>query len=657
MNSFRSDLLARAEFSDAFHEMFRTSPIAMYIASSQGGLLKANAAAARLFGATSAAELVATRTNVFNWRTCDTDMHRFAAMLDTNEPGRFLFTALRTHDGQEIAVEEHACRTDSGRIIGAFSLRREGAEKIDLATLEDRRFSDLYENAAIGIYRSSAEGRPVFANPAFVRMMGYQTEDEWLATVASIEREWYVKPARRTEFLEQISDTGRVVNFESEIYRHKDGITFWISETARVVRNDVGDALYFEGTIEDITERKEMERELARAKVEADRANRMKSEFLANMSHELRTPLNGIIGGADIILDEGPGETVANFAEVIRSSGEHLLALLNDILDLSKIEAGHMVADDDDVPLQSFLDLVENEFAIQCDKQNLGFSVLVKGDLPQIVRTDQKRVRQVLFNLISNAIKFTDYGHIRVEVSQEAVDDGVPLGVFAVTDTGCGITPEAIDRIFEPFEQEDASTTREFGGTGLGLTLTRRLAQLLGGTITCESERGQGSTFRFTLPLNVPEPTTHQSGQPTPVVPVTAIGAIEDRVLVADDNEMNRLVVSHMLKSMGYGVAVAVDGEEAVALAKASSYAFVLMDIDMPKMNGVEATVAIRELGGPASEVPIIALTANAMSGDRERYLAAGMDDYLSKPITKAALASALADHRTQNDAPQALSA
>lgn len=650
--------------SDAeFLQFFDHSHVAMYVADNAGRVLHINGAAAALLNSPSQDCFDASHASIFDWRVEDEDRRKFVEIVEHNDSKTCIRSRVRCAKGEEILVDEYACRTQTGKIIGALTKVDEAASyKVNAGDPLVQRFTDLYEHAAIGIYRSSADGEPVFANPAFTRMMGYETEAEWLQACSDIEREWYVDPQRREDFVRLIEDEGAVVNFESEIYSHHSRKRFWVSETARVVRGPSGETLYYEGTIEDITARKQMEQDLAKAKEVAERANQMKSEFLANMSHELRTPLNGVIGGAEIILAKAEDAVAKQFAEVIKSSGEHLLTLLNDILDLSKVESGHLTLVKEEVKVADIVSLVTESFTAVAEKKNVGFDILVSGTAMPVILSDSVRIKQVLFNLLNNAFKFTSQGSVTLSVGAP-VPDGGDIS-FAVTDTGCGIKEESLDRIFQPFEQADSSTTREYGGTGLGLTLSRRLAGLLDGELTCKSRLGEGSTFTLTMfnqlqkvsdkekSTEVPAPAAPLSdleaavdmaaASAAPVVPAIPDAPAQQKILIADDNQMNTIIAETLLESLGFESDIVLNGQEAVEAVKANDYAAVLMDVNMPVMDGVSACVAIRDLPGDKAQTRVIALTANAMMGDKERYLAAGMDDYLSKPLTLDALSNAL---------------
>ncbi len=368
--------------------------------------------------------------------------------------------------------------------------------------------------------------------------------------------------------------------------------------------------------------------ELAAAKEAAEAASRVKSAFLANMSHELRTPMNGVIGAASLLALSELDEEQRQLLETIEHSASGLLELLNSILDLSKVEAGKMVLDSRPFDLGSCVRGVFELLSYQADEQGIGLDAVVEEGLCLQRIGDENRLRQVLMNLVGNAVKFTAEGGVTLRLESE----GEGRVRIDVTDTGIGIPVEHLPFIFEEFEQADASITREFGGTGLGLAISRRLVGMMGGEIEVESVVGEGSTFSFSLSLEVSEgPQASTSG--------AALGTQSScdgaRVLLAEDNPVNQAVARRMLELMGCVVVLAEDGVEAVEHFEQAAFDLVLLDWQMPRMSGLEAAAAMRRIESHRGQgsTPLVMVTANAMKGDREVCLEAGMDGYLSKPV------------------------
>ena len=384
------------------------------------------------------------------------------------------------------------------------------------------------------------------------------------------------------------------------------------------------------------------ERDLALAKVAAEAANEAKSRFLATMSHEMRTPLNGVLGMIGLLLASPLNPTQMRQAGLIRSSGQTLLAVLNDILDLSKIEAGRMDLEILPFALADTLQDVVSLLAVRAEARGLVLTLQLPADLPAALRGDASRLRQVLFNLVGNALKFTEAGGVRVVVSHRLQDDGRIGLTIAVQDTGIGIPAEALPRLFTRFSQADSSTARRYGGTGLGLAITREIVELMGGRISVQSEPGVGSCFSVDLPLALSELPARTGGAGDPAPQASPANAHPLRILVAEDNAVNQLLIKALLDQFGHYCDVVGNGLEALHQVQANHYDLVLMDIQMPEMDGVTATLAIRALSGPVARIPILAMTANVMSEQTHHYRSAGMDGVIAKPIHPAELGAAI---------------
>jgi signal transduction histidine kinase/ActR/RegA family two-component response regulator len=436
----------------------------------------------------------------------------------------------------------------------------------------------------------------------------------------------------------------------------------WIAVVRNITARKAGE----QRLMDNAQELEQKNEELERALTAAREATRMKSRFLANMSHEIRTPMNGVLGMTDFLLGTGLTPEQQEYAESIKRSADSLLALINDILDLSRIEAGKLRLDQVAFALESTIAETTSMFALQARAKGLEFRSTIGPDFPEAVVGDPGRLRQVLTNLLANAIKFTEQGTVELtaEIAGE-MGDAIRLK-FTVNDSGIGIPPDEQGRLFDTFTQVDESNTRKYGGTGLGLAISKQLVELLGGEIGLESEAGKGSKFWFTAAFGKsaklaakapsrPAPAARltalksQTGtaQPTegatqtPTQPSSALTA-SMRILLAEDNEINQRITLRLLQKLGLAADAVVNGREAVEALERRKYDLVLMDCQMPDMDGFEATAVIRSREGASRHQTICALTANAMDGDRERCLAAGMDDYISKPVGLEKLRQAL---------------
>jgi len=478
----------------------------------------------------------------------------------------------------------------------------------------------------------------VFANPAFHRITGYPPE-EVIGRNCRFLQGPGTDPAAVRDIRQAIAKAApidiRLVNYR------RDGKRFVNELHISPVHDAAGKLISFLGIQHDVTERVKAEDAARRARRAAERANAEKSDFLAFVSHEVRTPLNGVLGTLSLLLDTALDSEQRAYAETARRSGETLLWTVNELLDLSRIEAGQLELEDFAFdPGQPVRDVLTLLAATAADK-GLRLSASLDAALPARVMGDARRLRQVLLNLVDNAIKFTASGYVEIRVALE-----LERLTVEVRDTGAGIPPQLRRRLFRRFQQADAGTARRHGGSGLGLMICRRLVGLMGGQIGVESEPGAGSVFRFDLPLR---PASEDAPALPDLAPTEAPlrrlagDAPFARLLLVEDSEASQLVAAAILRKAGYEVDLARDGETAVEAAASGSYDAVLMDVRMPGLDGYEATRRIRALGGAAGRVRILALTASAMPGDVQRSLSAGMDAHLTKPVDRAGLLGAVA--------------
>ena len=512
----------------------------------------------------------------------------------------------------------------------------------------EARFRQLVEVAPVGIFRTDAKGKLVEVNPAWLKIAELSddawTDNRWASIihpdeVARIAKNWAQAVSERTIFHEETRFGGR------------DGPVRWVTVTATPEYDPNGRLISFVGTVSDITGRKLAEMELLEARERAERAVEVKSAFLANMSHEIRTPMNGMLGFAELLLADDLSDSQRRSVEMIAESGRAMMRLLNDILDISKIEAGMMTVASEPLNLRERLDSITSLMHPIASSKGLELSLTLAPAVPEHVLGDSLRVRQILLNLVANALKFTERGSVAVDVDIGRSDIGETLE-FMVRDTGIGISSEALGAVFDKFTQADTSTARTYGGTGLGLAISANLAQLMGGALSAESTVGVGSVFRLSLPLKAVEiaPRTELPY----LADGAAVGLSGPRVLIAEDHEINQHLIMAMASRVGLDADLARDGAEAIAMVAAAEaegkpYGLVLMDMQMPVVDGLEATRRLRQSGYDAKQLPIIALTANAYPEDIAACLKAGMQAHLSKPVRLRQLSDLVAIYAQEN--------
>jgi len=547
--------------------------------------------------------------------------------------------------GEEVAVQamkagaqDYILKHNLTRLAPAVERELRDAEGRRERVQAEARYRSLFERVPVGVFSATAEGKILEANPALVQMLGFSNVEDLKRCNPDalwVDRDELV---RRNTLL--VRD-GIIRNFESQI-RRPDGTIIWCSESVRAEYHVPGMVVaHFEGVAVDITDRKRVQEELTQARDAALEAVRLKSDFLANMSHEIRTPLHGIVGVCELLRDGTLTEEQAEYAGLIGTSADSLLAIVNDILDFSKISAGKLVFETIDFELTSKVEETLDLFAEPIRKKGLELILEIDPAIPPLVRGDPMRLRQVLSNLVGNAVKFTEQGEVVVSISLVRKENLEVVLRFIISDTGIGISQDAQRLIFEPFHQADGSTTRKFGGTGLGLAISRQLVERMGGRVELESEPGKGSTFAFDAHFgrNAAEETSDPAPAQQTGGPAAAQEALRDRrqrfrILVAEDSLTGQTAAAHQLRKVGYVADVVGNGIEALNALAIKRYQLVLMDCMMPEMDGLAATAELRRREvGTGRHCIAIAMIAHAMDEDRERCRAAGMDDYIGKPV------------------------
>jgi len=549
---------------------------------------------------------------------------------------------IKKKDGDvlDVSVSISILKDLDGNIMGSIGIMND-ITNLKVATRKvqesEAKVRAVLDNTAAAIIQVDSEERIVSWNKFTEKMLGAKKKDLFMRKVSSLypRKEWQKIRS------EKIRDKGAGYHIESKIIK-QNGDIIDVDLSINILKDSNDKITGSVGIMQDITQRKKFQEMLVSAKLAAEQANSAKSMFLANMSHEVRTPMNAIMGMLDLTLDTELSEEQKDNLVVAKESADNLLGLINDILDLSKVEAGKISLENIEFHLHNIVRNVVKGLSVIAKDKNLKLEVDIEENVPELIKGDPVRLRQIIINLVNNAIKFTSEGKITVGIKLESIRDKQAVLLFYVKDEGIGIPKDKHKTVFEIFAQADDSTTRKFGGTGLGLAICKRLVEMMNGTIWIESEVGQGSTFLFTGEFDIVDKDASEVGKlySEEKEEVNENAAADYlKILLAEDNIVNQKIAARMLEKFGWNVYVVENGKLAVEQYQKESYDVILMDAQMPEMNGFEATAAIRErekeTGG---HMPIIALTARAMAEDRQICIDAGMDGYVAKPIDRTKL-------------------
>ncbi|MBF0303724.1 MAG: response regulator [Desulfamplus sp.] len=620
---------------EKYKVLFNSFPVGVSVMDSKGTLSEANKESERLLGV-SVNEHIGRKVDSSEWKIIRTDG---TTMPPDEYAGVRAMKTQQLVENVEMGIVKNNQEITWVNVHAAPVSIEGGGVLMTYHDITDRRqaqelLKGVLDSSLSGImaFRSVRDGAGniidfewLLSNRAASEIVG-RSQDELKGS-----RLLELMPGNRTSGLfdryVKVVETGEPSQLE-EYYRYENLDKAFSISAVRLLDG-------FVVTFHDITDRKHAEEEIIKAKEAAESANRAKSEFLANMSHEIRTPMNVIIGMSRLIKETQLDKDQQEYVQMLSISSEILLSLIEDILDFSKIEAGKIELESVDFDLKNLISKITDMLKIKASEKGLSLGCNISPDTPRFIKGDPNRLRQVILNLLNNAVKFTTKGQININVKNgiNELQDGLTIA-FEITDTGIGIPKDRLDKMFKPFSQADTSTTRKYGGTGLGLVISKKFVELMGGTISVQSEYGKGSTFRFAVKveqgLEIVDTSSITSNKVDSADLISGSKFHGLSVLMVEDNEFNQHLGLIVLKKMGICAEVVCNGKEAVEAIRKNSYDIVLMDVQMPEMDGIEATKIIR---GENFKVPVIAMTANATQGDRKVCIDAGMNDYITKPI------------------------
>jgi len=635
-----------------FRTIFNSAPVGMYIVDETRAITQINDAALKLLGGERSQVIGYSFGNAFGCQRSFEDergcgystscqycefQRAVSLAFEGSAVSGIECTKTIVHNGKAVPLWFRASASpievdgDNFVVVALADTTDQKQKELSITRTRDF-YLRIFESFPTIIWRTNMEGETESFNENWQTLTGQPVEQAlgygWMERVHPDDKQKCADLNKREKNERDLA--------EGEIrILDRNGHYRWMFCAHKLYYNMSGVAEGYIGMGIDITERKMAEEERKRAKDKAEAANRAKSEFLANMSHEIRTPINGIMGMIELtLLTELNSEQTDNLVTA-KSCAHSLLSIINDILDFSKMEAGKLLLQNNTFQPRELLDEVVRTFSHRVSSKGLTWDYTFLNSIPEILIGDSNRLRQVLNNLIDNAAKFTEQGEVSLSVKSTSIGkDSVELK-FTVRDTGIGIAPEDMDKLFKTFSQVDGSTTRRHGGTGLGLVISKNLVKMMGGQLWVESAKNQGSTFCFTLPFTIGASVEEkQQLRKNLGEPVSAM-----KLLLVEDDAVSRNVIQRLLQEIGHQVDTAVNGVEALSLWRQKKYDAILMDIQMPELDGIETTKRIRAAESDSgNHIPILALTAHALVGDRERFLAAGMDEYMAKPVQMAEL-------------------